>query len=452
MHELAIPPNVWDNALRSIEARVKPHNYDLWLRPIRCTAIDSGHIRLQAPNRYIKEWFEDNYLDIILDAIQQQTHCEYGVVFDVDLPEASAVPAISERLSGAPGLRPPRNPAGQAQLSSKYTFEAFVVGAENRIARDAAMQVAEAPGVRFNPVWLYGGIGLGKTHLCQAIGHHLSRTRPDLRVHYVAGERFMNEYVNSVRQNRVNEFRKRYREQTDVLLVDDVQFLAGKDRTQDEFFHTFNALHQAGRQIVLTSDRTPPDIDHLEDRLKSRFQWGLIADVHPPGEETRLQIVRCKAEADGIALPDEVARFLAVNVRANVRELEGALIRLAAYASLHGCAITPEFARITLGSVLRAPVELVSVETVQKEVANYFNIKVADLKGPRRHQSVARARQLAMYLSRQLCRASFPDIGRRFGGKDHTTVMSACKKIARLVEQDASTRNLVEQMRRHLSP
>jgi chromosomal replication initiator protein len=443
MHELAAETTVWDNALRSIAGRVKPHNYDLWLRPIRCTAIDSGSIRLHAPNRYIKEWFEDNYLEIVLEAIHDLTDRDYGVVFEVD-----AVESLVER-SAHPA---PAAQAAPPQPGTRYTFEAFVVGAENRIARDAALQVAEAPGTRFNPVWLYGGIGLGKTHLCHAIGHQLRHTRPDLKVSYVAGERFMNEYVNAVRRGHMDEFRRRYREQTDVLLVDDIQFLAGKDRTQDEFFHTFNALHQAGRQIVLTSDRTPPEIDHLEDRLKSRFQWGLIADIHTPGESTRLAIVRHKAEADGIDLPEDVAAFLASSVRSNVRELEGALIRLAAYSSLHGCPITMEFARLTLGSVLRSPTELLGIDAVQKEVANHFNLKVADLKGPKRHQSVARARQIAMYLARRLCQASFPEIGRHFGGKDHSTVISACRKIERLFDQDPATRNVVEQLLRHLRP
>jgi len=445
MPELAIHPTLWEDALRSIEGRVKPHNYDLWLRPIRCSAIDDGRIRLHAPNRYIKEWFEDNYLSIVLDALQRQTQQEYGVVFEVDNAEValadSSVPMT---------IKPTRDV--RSNLHPKYTFDAFVVGAENRIARDAALQVADAPGSRFNPVWLYGGIGLGKTHLCQAIGHHLQRTKPNLRVSYLAGERFMNEYVNSVRQNRVEEFRRRYREQTDVLLVDDVQFLAGKDRTQDEFFHTFNALHQTGRQIVLTSDRTPPEIDHLEDRLKSRFQWGLIADIHAPGTETRLAIVHHKAKADGIDLPPEVMSFLATSASANVRELEGALIRLAAYASLHDCPITLDFAQRTLESVLRSQPDFLSIETVQREVANHFNLKVGDLRSPKRPQSLVRARQIAMFLSRQLCGASFPEIGRCFGGRDHSTVISACRKIERLVESDAVTRSLVDQLRRNLRP
>ena len=438
--------SVWDDALRSIEGRVKPHNYDLWLRPIRCTAIDSGQIRLQAPNRYIKEWFEDNYLEIVLDAIQLQTQRDYGVAFDIDPGE----PLIGEPRPIHSTIRS-TTVGGAPQIGTKYTFETFVVGDENRFARDAALQVAQKPGARFNPVWLYGGIGLGKTHLCHAIGHHLQHTRPELRVTYVASERFMNEFVTAVRQNHVEEFRRRYREQTDVLLVDDVQFLAGKDRTQDEFFHTFNALHQTGRQILLTSDRTPPEIDHLEDRLKSRFQWGLITDIPPPLEATRLAIVCRKAEADGISLPADVAAFLAASVRSNIRELEGALIRLAAYSSLHGCPITLDFARLTLGSILRTPTEMLSVDTVQREVANHYNLKVADLKGPKRHQTVARARQVAMYLARKLCQVSFPEIGRRFG-KDHSTVMSACRKVQRLVDQDPATRGLVEKFERNLQP
>jgi chromosomal replication initiator protein len=435
--------NVWDDALRSIEGRVKPYNYDLWLRPIRCTAIDSGHIRLHAPNRYIKEWFEDNYLDIVLDAIQTQTHREYDVAFEIDPGDPRGALEHARPIAVPARISPP--------VAGRYTFDTFVVGDENRFARDTALQISEKPGVRFNPVWLYGGIGLGKTHLCHAIGHHVMQNHTALRVAYVSGERFMNEFVSAVRQNRVEEFRRRYREQTDVLLVDDVQFLAGKDRTQDEFFHTFNALHQAGRQIVLTSDRTPPEIDQMEDRLKSRFQWGLITDLPPPVESTRLAIVRRKAEAEGISLPADVAAFLAAGIRSNVRELEGALLRLAAYSSMHGCAITLEFARITLGSLLRVPSDVISVETVLREVANHFDLRVADIKGPKRHQTVARARQIAMYVSRKLCQVSFPEIGRRFG-RDHSTVISACRKVQGLVDRDAAMRGLIEKFERILRP
>jgi chromosomal replication initiator protein len=340
---------------------------------------------------------------------------------------------------------------GSPDLLGKYSFDAFVVGPSNQLAHAASRAVAEVPAGKYNPLFIYGGVGLGKTHLVHAIGHRLRAMHPTWRVVYIKTEAFINEFITCIRNGKIDEFRQKYRERCDALLMDDIQFLAGKDRTQEEFFHTFNQLFETHKQIVLTADKYPHEIPDLEDRLRSRFQNGLIADIQPPELETRIAILRKKADSDDIALPDEVAMFLATNIKSNVRELEGLLLRVAAFASLQEQPITIEFARETLKNFLTQAAHSLTVEAVQKEVASYFNVKLADLKSPKRHQAIARPRQIAMYLARKLCKASYPELGQRFGGKDHTTVLSACRKIDQLVQTDPKTRHLVEELERHLA-
>ncbi len=456
---------IWEAALGTIESRIKRHNFDMWLRPIRCLALDEDRIALSAPNRYIKEWFEDNYLETVLAEIRLQTGTDYRVTFELLEealpPQREPTPVGPEALACGGDLavvaaapRPARaieTVPAHVPLLEKYRFANFVVGPSNQLAHAASLAVAESPAGKYNPLFIYGGVGLGKTHLIQAIGHAIAQSRPSWRVCYLKAESFMNEYISSVRGNHIDEFRRKYREHCDVLLMDDIQFIAGKDRTQEEFFHTFNSLFESHRQIVFTADKLPHEIEGLEERIRSRFQWGLIADIQPPELETRIAILQKKAEADEIELPRDVAHFLAINVKSNVRELEGLLIRIAAFSHLHNQPITIEFARETLKHFLTATSHSLTVEAVQKEVANHFNLKIADLKSHARHQSVARPRQIAMYLARKLVKASYPELGGKFGGKDHTTVLAACRKIDELMTSDPKTRYMVEELERRLT-
>lgn len=428
---------IWDRALAAVGRHIRPHNFDMWLRPIRCVRIAGDRVHLQAPNRYIREWFESNYLEALLEALRAEVPREWRVVFE----EMASVP------------EPVPQPAPRAVhpgLNAKYTFENFVVGPSNQLAHGASRAVAEQPGAKWNPLFLYGDAGLGKTHLCQGIGQEIYGRQPGTRIVYVSSERFMNDFIDGLKSQRVEEFRRRYREDCDVLLIDDIQFLAGKDRTQDEFFHTFNDLYNAHKQIVLTSDRVPAEIGELEDRLRTRFQQGLIADIAPPDTETKIAILRKHAEEDKIFLPDDVAIFLSQSIRSNVRELEGALIRIAAHASLTGASITVELARETLGAFLRQTTEHVTVEAVQKAVAAYYGVRVADLKGPKRDKRVSLPRQVAMFLARKVTGSSYPELGQRFGGKDHSTVISACRKIDRLLQSQAALRHTLDQIERSL--
>jgi chromosomal replication initiator protein len=434
---------IWQRALATLEARIKPHNFDMWLRPIQCQSVDGSKITLRAPNRYIKEWFEDNYLSIVLQEIRNHTKRDFSVIFELDEIEPEVEPLELPEVEAIPS-------GWEYDLNDRYTFDTFVVGPSNQLSHAAAHAVAEVPAGKYNPLFIYGGVGLGKTHLLCAIGHQVREKSPEFKVAYLSSERFMNEYINCLRSNRIDEFRTKFREECDMLLMDDIQFIAGKDRTQDEFFHTFNSLYDSHRQIVVTSDKYPHEIPDLEERLRTRFQWGLIADIQQPELETRVAILKKKAEAEQIVLPDEVALYLATNIKSNVRELEGSLIRLAAFASLKGADVSVDFARETLKHFLSQSSANLTVETIQKEVAAYFNVKVSDLKSAKRHKTVARPRQIAMFLSRKLTSSSFPEIGQRFGGKDHSTVISACRKIEKLVEQDLSTRTIVETLERQL--
>lgn len=442
-------PQVWQSALSTLEGRIKPHNFEMWLRPINCKAIDGRRITLSAPSKWIRDWFQDNYQSIVLDALRAQTNTEFEIIFEVaersdpepraQAPEPEARPA------------PPPSSEHHPDLLAKYTFDAFVIGPSNQLAHAASRAVAEVPAGKYNPLFIYGGVGLGKTHLVHAIGHRLAETHPGWRIVYIKSEAFTNEYITCVRNGKLDEFRAKYRERCDVLLMDDIQFLAGKDRTQEEFFHTFNSLFESHRQMVFTADKYPHEIPDLEDRLRSRFQNGLIADIQPPELETRIAILKKKAELEGIDLPDDVASYLATNIKSNVRELEGLLLRVAAFSGLQEQAITVDFAKETLKNFLTQASHSLTVEAVQKEVANYFNVKLADLKSPKRHQAIARPRQIAMYLARKLCKASYPELGQRFGGKDHTTVLSACRKIENLVQTDPKTRHTIEELERHLA-
>jgi chromosomal replication initiator protein len=450
---VAISQDIWESALSTLHGRIKPHNFEMWLRPIVCSGIEDHRILLFAPSKWIKEWFEDNYQEVVLDALHSQTGLDFEITFEVretEHPSSSGTPQPTDESAAAKAPAPKGN-AAQPELLRKYRFDNYVVGPSNQLAHAASRAVAEMPAGKYNPLFLYGGVGLGKTHLVHAIGHHIREKNPGWRIVYIKTETYINEYINCVRNGKIDDFRRKYRDRCDVLLIDDIQFLAGKDRTQDEFFHTFNSLFESHRQIVLTADKYPHEISDLEERLRSRFQSGLIADIQPPELETRIAILKKKAELDDIELPDEVAIYLATNIKSNVRELEGLLIRVVAFSSLQARPITIDFAKETLKNFLTQEAHSLTVEAVQKEVANYFNVKIQDMKSPKRHQAIARPRQIAMYLARRLCKASYPDLGNRFGGKDHTTVLSACRKIEELIQSDPKTRHTVEELERHLS-
>ena len=336
-----------------------------------------------------------------------------------------------------------------AYLNLKYTFETFVVGASNQFAHAASMRVAEKPAEAYNPLFLYGGVGLGKTHLLNAIGNFVGE-RGDVRIAYVTTEQFTNEVINSIRYDKMMELRKRYRH-IDMLLIDDIQFLAGKERTQEEFFHTFNTLYEAQKQIVLSSDRIPKDMPDIEERLRSRMEWGLIADMKPPDVETRIAILRKKSEDESLTLPDDVVQFLAENMKSNVRELEGALIRLGAYSSLTGQGISLELAKTVLQDVIGEKKKIIAMDDIEEIVAARYHIRITDLKSRRRSKTLVHPRQIAMYLCRELTDSSFPEIGRQFGGKDHTTIIHGCRQIAKALEADTDLRATIESLKSQIA-
>jgi len=444
---------LWGEAVRSVEERVKPAQRAQWLRPITLLGFEGSRIRLRAPNRYQKEWFEDHYLPAILSDLELRTKTTYSVDFEVEEEISAKETAVP--VSDEPPVQVSSTVVAPKGLDSRYTFDKFVVGQTNQFAHAAARMVAEAPASKYNPLFIYGGVGLGKTHLLHAVGHEIHRQHPDWNITVVTCEQFVTSFIGSMlnqrRQgagqgNNVNlmeAFRTRYRETPDVLLVDDIQFLSGKDSSQDEFFHTFNALHHSHKQIVLTCDKLPAELPGVEERLRSRFTWGLITEIGHPDLETRVAILKRKAELDGVELTDEVALTVATYVRSNVRELEGALIQLSARAALLGCSITKEFTEEILKSIASAGPSGLSVEVIQREVASYFEVKLHDLKGPKRHRAVAHPRMIAMYLSRHLTSMSYPEIGSRFGGKDHSTIISAFKKIEKKIAEDPSLRSVI---------
>lgn len=460
---------LWDEAVGRLRSRVSSQNYDMWLRPIEVRSFDGGTLRLRAPNSYVRLWFESNFLQSLLKDLRELGHDDLRVEFEPDSEErpviepepiTTAAPVIEagsgSTTNGAAHAPAPPQPASATQISGgddlitppeaatlnpRYNFETFVAGPSNQLAFAASQAAASSYPPKYNPVFLCGGVGLGKTHLLHSIGHQQIANRPGARVVYLSSERFMNEYVQAIRTGRMHEFRRNYREGIDVLLIDDVQFLAGKESTQDEFFHTFNALHENHKQIVLTADRKPHEISDIADRLRTRFAWGLLADIEPPELEVRIAILRKKAAVEALQLPDDVALYIASSIKSNVRELEGALIRLAAYASLSKRRIDLEFAQETLGAAITRPREVITVDAVIKAVASYYGLKPSDIKSERRHKSVATPRAVAMYLSRHHTKDSYPDLARAFGGKHHTTVISAVQKIIERLKDDASLRS-----------
>lgn len=434
--------DLWDNTLAALRNAVGPSDYKYWIRPISCAEVDEiqSRIVLEVPDASHEKWLKDHYLSVIRSALHEISNREFSIDF-----------RTCETIEEAPSVSAPRsvNPS-QPNLVARYRFDTFVGGPNSQFARTAAQAVAERPGAQYNPLFLYGGVGLGKTHLLHAIGHAVMERRPSSRVVYVSSETFLNDLISAIRNDRMDLFRNHYRDQCDVLLIDDIQFIAGKDRTQEEFFHLFNALHGSHKQIVLTSDQVPATIPGLEERVKSRLGWGLICDVKPPGFETRVAILERKAELDGVSLPSEVAHFLADQITRNVRELEGALMRLGASARIFGKPITLAMAEELLTDLGARVTRRLTPDSILSSVCDAFHASERELRGPRRHRHVTVPRQVAMYLIRELTDASLPAIGELFGGRDHTTVINALKRIEQLRAADPGLRHRMDTLRKRL--
>lgn len=455
---------LWEQALQRLEPVLGAETVHTWLQPARVRHIDGKSVTLEVPNLFYKHWLASNYraqIEAILRELFEENIDLQFVVADAPSADAPSsgimVPPVESFADGFPA--PVGRPAGlglqifpkASMLNPKYTFENFVVGESNRFAHAACRQVADPASKAYNPLFLYGGVGLGKTHLMHAIGHQFLRANPNLRVLYVTSEQFMNSFIESISQGKQVEFREHYRNM-DLLMIDDVQFFSGKERTQTEFFHTFNALYDAGKKIVISSDRPPNELHTLEDRLRNRFAWGLVVDIQPPDLETRIAILKKKSAATGDGeLPTDVAVYIAERVQSNIRELEGVLIRLKAFAAIHNQPITLEMARHVLGDLISAPKSrAVDIEEVIEVVCQCFEIKRSELLGPSRQKRYAMPRHIAQYLARQYTRLSYPEIAERFGRRDHTSVLHACRKIATQMENDENLKNLITHLSKQL--
>jgi chromosomal replication initiator protein len=440
-----ITATIWDHVLSRIEGQVGKHSFSTWFKPTSLLTDSGNSLSIRVPNLLFVEWLPKHYSVVLAEALREVGRADAKLVF---VPDAAAASADDNKAavifnSPAPDFEEPVDTTARrdadpraGSLIPRYTFDSFIVGPSNQFAHAACRAVAETPSRSYNPLFIHGGVGLGKTHLMHAIGHYVVQHHPGLSLLYISSERFMNEMINAVRFDRILDFRSRYRS-VDVLLVDDIQFVSGKEGTQNEFFHTFNALHDAQKQIVISSDRPPHEIPALEERLRSRFEWGLIADINPPDIETKAAILKKKAEGEAVPLPDSVAMYMASRIKTNIRELEGSLIRLIAYASLTSKPLTIELAQDVLKNVLDHEEKAVTIEQIQKFAADYYHLKLNELKSRNNSKSVAMPRQVAMYLCKTLTHASLPEIGRSFGGKHHSTVIHSIKKVEELRKKDS---------------
>ena len=454
-----VAANPWMRILDALEKKVNRHSYDTWLKPTRFSHSREGVLFVRVPTPEFRH-IGEKYADLIQEAIES-LGLEYN---DVEFVTSEEAGSQKGGFTGAARGFPPssagnaavRNSQARfdwdsaAQLNPRYTFEGFVIGSANQFAHAAAQAVAERPSKAYNPLFLYGGVGMGKTHLMQSIGHEVKRRQPEAAICYLSSEKFTNEMINSLRYDKMTSFRDKFRN-VDVLLVDDIQFLAQKERTQEEFFHTFNALHESMKQIVIASDRPPKELAEIEDRLRSRFEWGLIADIQPPDLETKVAILQKKAESERVSLPTEVALFIASNIRSKVRELEGAMIRLIAYCSLTGVEISLHTAQQVLKNFIEAQTRKITIEAIQKSVAEQFGLRVPEIKAKNNARAVVYPRQIAMYLSKHLTEASLPEIGRQFGGKHHTTVLHSIEKIEESRKADKDLNRLLNKLTESLS-
>ncbi|SMC28415.1 chromosomal replication initiator protein DnaA [Clostridium acidisoli DSM 12555] len=438
---------IWEKTLNIIKGELTEVSFNTWIKSISPLSMDNNCIRLGVPNQFTKEILESRYKDLLSNAVKLITTKKYSLFFNIISEEVSETNESNDAQDNSANFEDDMH----SILNPKYKFDSFVIGNSNRFAHAACLAVAEAPAKAYNPLFIYGGVGLGKTHLMHAIGHYILQNNPRAKVVYVSSEKFTNELINSIKDDKNEEFRTKYRN-VDVLLIDDVQFIGGKERTQEEFFHTFNTLHESNKQIILSSDRPPKEIPTLEDRLRSRFEWGLIADIQPPDFETRIAILKKKADVDNLKIPNEVMVYIATKIKSNIRELEGALIRIVAFSSLTNREISVDLASEALKDIIsNKQSKQVTIGLIQDIVSNYYNLRIEDFKSARRTRNIAYPRQIAMYLSRKLTDMSLPKIGEEFGGRDHTTVIHAYEKISEGLKKDDSLKNAISDITKKIN-
>ncbi|AIY82791.1 chromosomal replication initiation protein DnaA [Clostridium baratii] len=445
---------LWEKTLNIIKGELSEVSFNTWIKSCEPISMSSDTIRISVPNAFTQEILEKRYKDLVANSIRAICSKLYNIEFLIASEIQNTEEEKSEKQSNKKIKEDTKvivSDEMNTNLNPKYTFDSFVIGNSNRFAHAASLAVAESPAKAYNPLFIYGGVGLGKTHLMHAIGHYVLQNNPSAKVVYVSSEKFTNELINAIKDDKNEEFRTKYRN-VDVLLIDDIQFIAGKERTQEEFFHTFNALHDANKQIILSSDRPPKEIPTLEDRLRSRFEWGLIADIQVPDFETRMAILKKKADVEKLNVANEVMVYIATKIKSNIRELEGALIRIVAYSSLTNREITVDLASEALKDIIsKKQGKHITIEIIQDVVANYFNLRVEDLKSQRRTRNVSYPRQIAMYLSRKLTDMSLPKIGEEFGGRDHTTVIHAYEKISDNLNRDESLQHTIDDLTKKLT-
>jgi len=439
---------IWEKTVSKIKEKISQQNFETWINPIRIVSKEEGNVQLSVPNKFFRDWLVDNYFAVIKNCLYEVTDVDMNISFVINQDSGkNALPvdhALKQRdtFTAKKGQRAKPHPS----LNQNYSFERFVVGPSNQFAHAASIAVSEQPAKNYNPLFIYSDVGLGKTHLLNAIGLLTQATFPEMNVLYVSAEEFMNELINAIRYDKMPKFREKYRK-IDCLLIDDVQFLAGKERTQEEFFHTFNTLHDSGKQIVVTSDKFPKDIPNLEDRLRSRFEWGLIADIQSPEIETKVAILEKKAHENNIMLPLNVAHYIASNAESNIRELEGFLVRISAYSSVTNRTIDMDLVKEVLKKFLKnVEKDDITIDEIVKAVAGHYGVKISDIKSQKKNKNISLSRQVAMYLARKMTATSYPDIGDKIGGRDHSTVIYACNKIKKNLEEDVKMKKFVQEI------
>jgi chromosomal replication initiator protein len=441
---------IWSKTLEKLKNKISEQNFTTWIEPINPIKIIGNQLNVEVPNKFIKDWINDNYKNDIEKTLSDvgTVNYELNIIINKKSVNKKSKKVEPIKIENTANLH--KKNEDIPNLNSKYTFETFVAGTSNQFAHAAAMAVSNNPATTYNPLFIYGGVGLGKTHLINAIGNEIYKRDSNTKICYYSSEKFTNELINSLRHAKMNEFRNKFRS-IDILLIDDIQFIAGKKSTQEEFFHTFNALYESHKQIIVTSDKFPKEIPDLEERLRSRFEWGLIADIQAPDTETKQAILKMKADQNNINISEDVIYFLANSISNNVRELEGYLIRIGAYSSLTSTPITIHMAKKILKDIIIENSKEITIEKIQKKVADHFQIKTSDLKSAKRLKNIVFPRQIAMYISRNLTSLSYPEIGTKFGGKDHSTIIHAIKKIEKMMKEDLYVKNMIEKLIENLS-
>ena len=441
---------IWLETLEKLKSKISEQNFATWIEPINPVTMEGNQLNVEVPNKFIKDWINDNYKTEIEKTLSDVGTVNYNLNIFINKKKINKKTLKDEPLKKEKQNYKNNKNIDIPNLNSKYTFDTFVAGTSNQFAHAAAMAVSNNPATTYNPLFIYGGVGLGKTHLINAIGNEIYKRDSNTKICYYSSEKFTNELINSLRHAKMNEFRNKFRS-IDILLIDDIQFIAGKKSTQEEFFHTFNALYESHKQIIVTSDKFPKEIPDLEERLRSRFEWGLIADIQAPDTETKQAILKMKADQNNIEISEEVIYFLANSISNNVRELEGYLIRIGAYSSLTSTPITIQMAKKILKDILIENSKEITIEKIQKKVADHFQIKTSELKSAKRLKNIVFPRQVAMYISRNLTSLSYPEIGTKFGGKDHSTIIHAIKKIEKMMKDDLYVKNMIEKLIENLS-